>query len=192
MFPVMLIAIGVTVLVFGSRLAVLGAAVGALLGVGILHFLPGAQAGWLALIIPIGLAILGALGAGFMKGIVNIATLVLGALAGAAIVLGVLDLFGLNFGLLDWLLALVGGVIGVILVRRFKNWAIVILAGLIGALLTMRGVQILLPSLQGPVATLLLLALAGGGIAYQGGLLGGRKPTADSASDSAADSAADQ
>jgi hypothetical protein len=59
MFPILLIAIGVAVLAFGARLAVLGAAVGALLGVGLLRLLPGSQDGWLALIIPIGLAALG-------------------------------------------------------------------------------------------------------------------------------------
>ena len=37
MFPVMVIALGIVVLVFGKRLAVLGAAVGALLGVGLLR-----------------------------------------------------------------------------------------------------------------------------------------------------------
>ena len=36
MFPILVIAIGIAVLVFGKRLAVLGAAVGALLGVGLL------------------------------------------------------------------------------------------------------------------------------------------------------------
>ncbi len=41
MFPILVIAIGVAVLVFGKRLAVLGAAIGALLGVALLHFFPG-------------------------------------------------------------------------------------------------------------------------------------------------------
>ena len=39
MFPVLLIVIGIVVLVLGKRLAVLGAAVGALLGVGLLRLL---------------------------------------------------------------------------------------------------------------------------------------------------------
>ena len=41
MFPVILIAVGAAVLAFGKRLAVLGAAVGALLGVVLLTLAPG-------------------------------------------------------------------------------------------------------------------------------------------------------
>src|SRR3990172_1284550 len=110
MFPILVIAIGFAVLAFGRRLAVLGAAVGALLGVVLLRLFPGSSDPLLALTIPILLAVIGFFVAGFAKGIVNIVLLVLGALAGAAIVVGFLDLFHINFGLLDWLLAILGGV----------------------------------------------------------------------------------
>lgn len=175
MFPILLIAIGIAVLLFGSRLAVLGAAIGALLGAGLLRLLPGEQGIFLTLGIPIGLAVLGFMSAAFMKGIVGIVTLVLGVLAGAAIVFGILDLFGLSFGLLDWVLAFVGALIGAGLVGRFKDWALIILAGLVGALLTTRGLAILMPSLQGALGTLIAILLAGGAIAYQGGLFGKQK-----------------
>src|SRR4051794_19590343 len=101
MFPFLVIAIGLLVLALGTRLAVLGAAVGALLGVGLLRFLPGEQGPLLTLGIPIGLALLGGLSAGFMKGMMSIVILVIGAVAGVAIVFGFLDLFNLNLGLLD-------------------------------------------------------------------------------------------
>jgi hypothetical protein len=175
MFPIMVISIGVAVLVFGGRLAVLGAAVGALLGVVLLHLFPGSSNPLLELAIPILLAVLGFFGAGFAKGIVNIVILVMGALAGAAIVLGFLDLFRINLGLLDWLLAVVGGVVGLIMVRRYKDWAMIILAGLVGGLLVTRGLSIWLPFLQGALGTLLVLVLAGGGIALQGGFFTRRK-----------------
>src|SRR4051794_34999715 len=55
MFPIVLIAIGVAVLAFGKRLAVLGAAVGALLGVVLLHLIPGSSSLLIQLAIPIGL-----------------------------------------------------------------------------------------------------------------------------------------
>jgi len=179
MFPVLLIAIGIAVLVFGKRLAVLGAAVGALLGVALLRLLniPLTDV-LLTLLIPGLLAVIGFFVAGFAKGIVNIVLLVLGALAGAAIVLGFLDLFNINTGLLDWLLAIVGGVIGLILVRRFKDWAMIILAGLIGGLLVTRGLTIWLPVLEGALGTLLVIVLAGGSIAFQGGIFGKRKTAA--------------
>jgi hypothetical protein len=38
-----------------------------------------------------------------------------------------------------------------------------------------RGLTMLLPSLQDAISTLIVIVLAGGSIAYQGGFLGGRK-----------------
>ena len=175
MFSILLIAIGIAVLVVGKRLAVLGAAVGALLGVALLRWIPGSSGPLIAFGVPIGLAVLGFFAAGFAKGIVNIVLIVLGALAGVAITLAVLDLFGINTGLFDWLLALVGGVIGIVVVMRFKDWALIVLAGLIGGLLVTRGLADWLPFLAGAAGTLLVLVLAGASIAYQGGLFGKRK-----------------
>jgi hypothetical protein len=175
MFPVLVIAIGIAVLALGKRLAVLGAAVGALLGLALLRIIPGASSSpLLALLIPILLAVIGFFVAGFAKGVVNIVLIVLGALAGAAIMLGFLDLFGTASGLLDWLLALLGGVVGVILVQRFKDWGMIILAGLIGGLLVTRGLTVWFPSLQGTIGTLLVLVLAVASIVYQGGFLNKR------------------
>ena len=93
MFPLFLIVIGILVLALGKRLAVLGAAVGALLGVGLLKLTPATSGPWVTLGIPIALALVGFFGAGFAKGLINIVVLVMGALAGAAIVMGFLDLF---------------------------------------------------------------------------------------------------
>lgn len=175
MFPVFVIAIGIAVLAFGKRLAVLGAAVGALLGLALLRLIPGSSGSpLLALLIPILLAVIGFFVAGFAKGVVNIVLTVLGALAGAAIMLGFLDLFGTNTSLIDWILAILGGVIGVILVGRFKGWAMIILSGLIGGLLVTRGLTGWLPFLQGAAGTLLVLVLAGSSIVYQGGVFSKR------------------
>ena len=175
MFPIFLIAIGIAVLAFGKRLAVLGAAVGAILGLALLRLIPGTSSSpLLALLIPILLAVIGFFVAGFAKGIVNIVLIVLGALAGAAIMLGFLDLFGTATGLIDWILAFIGGVIGVILVNRFKDWAMIILAGLIGGLLVTRGLTSWFSFLQGATGTLLVLVLAGASIVYQGGFLNKR------------------
>jgi hypothetical protein len=179
MFPILVIAVGVAVLALGKRLAVMGAAVGLLLGVGLLALFPGISGPWITFGIPIALALVGFFGAAFAKGLIDIVILVLGALAGAAIVLGVLDLFGVDAGLMRWLLAVVGGVIGLVVIRRArrggKDWGILILAGLVGALLVTRGLTQLLPSLQGAIGTLIVIVLAGLSIVFQGGLLGGRK-----------------
>lgn len=182
MFPLLVIAIGIAVLLLGKRLAVLGAAVGALLGAGLLSLFPGTSGPWITLGVPLVLAILGFFVAGFAKGIINIIISVLGALGGAAVVLGFLNLFNLELGLMNWLLAVVGAVAGFILIRRFrkgpKDWGIIILAGLVGALLVTRGLTILLPALDGLIGTLIVIVLAGASIAYQGELLGGSKAAA--------------
>jgi hypothetical protein len=111
--------------------------------------------------------------------LIEIIILVLGALAGAAIVLVFLDLFNIGPGLLNWVLAVAGGVIGLILIRRARrgsqDWGIIILAGLVGALLVTRGLSFLLPSLNGWIDTLIVIVLAGLSIAFQGGLFGRSK-----------------
>lgn len=180
MFPFLAIAIGIVVLVLGKRLAVLGAAVGALVGLGLLKLFPGIDNTIVQLVIVGGLAVLGAIGGGFAKGFVSIIVLVIGALAGAAIVLGVLDLFNIDAGLLKWVLVILGGAAGLVLIRRARrgdrDWGLIILAALVGSLLVARGLSILLPNFDNLVRTLIVLVLAGGSIVYQGGVLG--KPKA--------------
>ncbi len=178
MFPILLIAIGIAVLVFGKRLAVLGAAVGALLGVALLSLLSPSGGLLIQLLLVGALALVGFFVAGFAKGIVNLVLLVLGALAGAAIVIVFLGLFSITAGLFVWVLAVAGGVVGLIMVQRYKGWAMIILAGLIGGLLVERGLANWLPVLQGALGTLLVLVLAAGAIVYQGGFLGKRKAVA--------------
>ncbi len=184
MFPFLEILIGLAVLALGKRLAVLGAAVGALFGLALLTIFPGIDNMFIRLAIPTGLAIAGFFFAGFAKGIVDIVLLVIGALAGAAIVVNFLNLFNAGSGLIGVILAVVGGVVGMILVRRFKDIAMIVLAGLIGGLLVVRGLTAWLPFLQGGAGTLLVLALAAGGIAYQGGFVSGKKKAADKGSQS--------
>ena len=169
------IILGLIILGFGTRLALLGAGVGALLGIGFLRLLPGTQESWLWWLIPIGLAVLFAVGAGIAKGLVSLVALAFGALAGGTIVLALLDLFGLDWGLTNWLLALLGAVVGAALMSRFKKWGMIILASLVGAFLCMRGLQIIFPSFDGFIASLVSLALVVAGIAYQGGLFGKKK-----------------
>jgi hypothetical protein len=171
MYPVLVIAIGLVVLILGKRLSILGAAVGALLGVALVSLFPSASDPFTLIIVPLLLGVIGFFAVSFAKGIINIVILVLGVLAGAGIMLGFLELFTTQIGLLGWFLVAAGGVAGFFLVQRFKNWAVIILAGLIGGLLVTRGLTVWLPFLSGTVGTLLTLALAGLGVAYQGGYL---------------------
>lgn len=179
MFPLLVIAIGIAVLIVGKRLAVLGGAVGALVGLGLVQLFPALQGGFLPWIIVLGLAILGVIGGGFAKGIVEVVIWVIGALAGAAVVLGVFDLFNSDGGLLKWVLVVAGAAVGLILIRRARrgsqDWGIIILASLVGALLIGRGLGLLIPSLDGLMKTVIVVALAVIGIVFQGGVLGRRQ-----------------
>jgi hypothetical protein len=189
MFPILVIVIGIVVLALGQRLAVMGAAVGALLGVGLLALFPGDSGPLITLGIPIALALVGFFAAGFAKGIINVVVLVIGALAGAAIVLAFLNIFSIDLGLMNWLLAVVGGVVGLIAIRSSrkasKDWGLIILASLVGGLLITRGITILIPAVQGTVAALIAIVLAGGGIVYQGGFLSKNQTDASDSSSSA-------
>jgi hypothetical protein len=180
LYYIILIALGVAVLLLGHRLAVLGAAVGALLGVVLVRLLNIDSSFLVQLAVVLGLALVGFFAAAFTRGIIEVVILVLGALAGAAIVLGILDLFNADLGLVGWLLAVIGGVVGLILIRRARrgprDWGMIILASLVGGLLVTRGITQLFPSMQDTIiATIVLVVAAAAGIAYQSGMLTGRK-----------------
>ncbi|OGN88699.1 MAG: hypothetical protein A2Y88_13640 [Chloroflexi bacterium RBG_13_48_10] len=170
-FALIVIVLGLMLLGFGKRMWLFGAGVGAVVGLALLSLLPGAQDNWFGLILTVGLAILFAVGSGIAKGLISLITLALGALAGGAIVLVVLDMLGLDWGLVDWLLALIGAVIGAGLASKFKDWAIILLAAIVGALLCTRGLQMLIPSLDGFILSLITVVLFGVSLVYQGGFL---------------------
>ncbi len=186
MFPLALIALGVAVLLFGRRLAVLGAAIGGLLGVALLQFFDNPTLATQLLVV-LGLALGGFFAAAFARGLIEVVILVLGALGGAAIVLGLLNLFRIDQGLLNWLLAVVGGVVGLMVIRRSRrgsrDWGMIILADLVGALLIVRGLGLLFPAMQNTMwITLALLALLVVGFVFQGGYLDrGKKAPAPAA-----------
>ncbi len=175
MFPLALIILGVAVLLFGRRLAILGAAIGGLLGVVVLQFFDSPTL-TTQLLVVLGLALGGFFAAAFARGMIEVVILVLGALGGAAVALGLLNLFRIDQGLLNWVLALVGGVVGLILIRRARrgsrDWGMIILADLVGALLIVRGLGLLIPAMQNTMwSTLALLALLVVGFVFQGGYL---------------------
>lgn len=180
LMPFVLIVLGIIVLVLGRRLSVLGAAVGALLGVIILRLFPSLDGFTTELLVVLGLALLGFFAAAFARGIIDVIILVIGALAGFEIVMVTLQIFNLDLGLLQWVLAIAGAVIGFMLIRRARrggrDWGMIILASLVGALLIMRGLGQLFPSLQDTlISTLVLVALVAVSILFQGGFLTGRQ-----------------
>jgi hypothetical protein len=164
---VAVIALGLVVLLLGKRLALLAAGVGALLGIAFLKFAPGQQDGIVGLLLVFGLAVAGGILGVVAKGITHLTILIIGFIAGGALVMVGLDAVGIDLGLWAFVAAVFGGLIAVMLANRFFDWAVLVLAGLVGAALMMRGLQLLMPSLVGPIGLLVGIALAVLGIIYQ-------------------------
>ena len=162
-----LLALGVFVWLFGNRMWLLGAGAGALLGMGLIRLLSIDPSGALALIMVAGLAILfGVLG--FIgKAFAGLLAMIIGFIAGGGITLAVLEVLGMNAGLIAWILALIGGVVGALIFARFLNWALIIFASLLGSTLIVRGVMAaLMPQLVGALGGVIILVLTGAGIFY--------------------------
>ena len=132
----------------------------------LLKLLPFLATGGLDLLIVGGLAVLfgvlGFIGKAFAK----IIAMVIGFIAGGAIVLGFLGILGLTtVGFWVWILAVIGGLIGAVLFARFLDWALIIFASLLGSMLVVRGaMSALFPSLVGTYGTLIVIALTVAGI----------------------------
>ncbi len=167
LMPLALIVLGLVNLFMVRRIWLLAAATGALLGLALLRFLPGGQGAFLNVAIIVGLAILGGVLGVVVKGLARIVVMGVGFFAGGALVIALLDTLGLGLGLGAWLLALVGGVIGLVVLNRFFDWGIVIVAALVGAALTARGVQLLIPTVTQPVLVGIWVVLLVVGIVYR-------------------------
>jgi hypothetical protein len=161
------LVLGVLVWLFGNRLWLLGAATGALLGIGLLGRFEGLAGGWGGFLLVVGLAIalgvLGFIGRRFTK----MLALIIGFIAGGAIALGFLDALGINLGFWDWILAVAVGAAAGLAFRRYSDWGFIVLASLVGSLLVVRGLTLaLLPSLAGPLGTVIIVALTALGVYY--------------------------
>ncbi len=178
LLPVLLIVVGIIVLFVGSRLYALGAAVGVLLGVVLVHELLPAQEMWVRIGLPVAFGVIGLVTGLAAKQAFRIVLSVIGGVAGVTIVLALLELAGLNLGVWDWILAFVGGLAIALFVRYSTRWSMVFLSGIVGGLLIALGVGSLFAPLQGAVSWIAGLVAAGAGVAYQGGFIGGKKPAA--------------
>jgi hypothetical protein len=163
-----LLGLGIAVWLYGNRMWLLGAGAGALLGMALLKLLPFLATGGLDLLIVGGLAILfgvlGFIGKAFAK----IIAMVVGFIAGGAIVLGFLDILGLTtVGFWAWILAVIGGLVGAVLFARFLDWALIIFASLLGSMLGVRGAMAaVFPTLDGTLGTVIIVVLTALGIFY--------------------------
>jgi hypothetical protein len=163
----MLFVLGIVVWLYGNRMWLLGAGAGALLGFGLGNLLNISPTGWLGFIIVVGMAILfgvlGFIGKAFSK----IIAMVIGFIAGGGLVIAFMNLLGMSVNIWSWILAVVGGGIGAVLLARFIDWGLIIFASLIGSMLMVRGVaQAFQSSMVGSLQSVLVLVMTGVGIFY--------------------------
>jgi hypothetical protein len=117
---------------------------------------------WVAILIGVAVGLVGALLATFaQKLVIGIA----GFLAGAFIVSRLMPQLGTQAQSWSWVIILIGGVIGAILMYVIFEWALMILSSAAGAMLVVEGLN-----LAGMVAIIVGIVLFVIGIAIQAGL----------------------
>jgi hypothetical protein len=150
---------------FGNRMWLLGAAAGALLALALTRLVPSLSGGWLELVIVVAFAIILG-GLGFIgKAFAKIIAMVLGFIAGGAVVFSLIGLFSTSVSFWTWIAALVGGLIGAGLFSRFIDWGLIIFASLLGSTLAVRGAMEAF-SLSGTIASVAVVVLTVLGIFY--------------------------
>ena len=117
----------------------------------------------LAIVVGLVVGVIFALLAIFLQGA---AIGVAGFLAGGYILTVVADMVGLSQGAFSWIVYVIGGIIGLLLVIFLFDWALITLSSLAGASLVIQA--LLIPS---GIASVVFLALVIVGIVIQGSML---------------------
>lgn len=117
------------------------------------------QSGWLAILLALGVGLIGALVALFLQ---RVAIGIAGFLIVGYLTVWLLGLFGVEVGNLEWLAFIVGGLIGLLVATSLFNVALLGLSALIGATLITQAIP--LPAWLAP---LILLALFAAGVVIQ-------------------------
>lgn len=160
------IALGIAVLLLGKNLRLFAAAAGFLIGLRVMDLIAPGGSALTAAIVGVVLAIVGVILITLARGAVQLVVQIIGAVAGAAIAMWLLDSLGINLDWLNWVIALVGAVVGFGLMARFFNLGLIFLTSLIGASLITAGAGKFIPLGDG-VSTLLTIGLAIVGVLYQ-------------------------
>jgi hypothetical protein len=162
-----LLGLGIFVWLWGNRLWLLGAGVGAMLGFSLIGLIPSSSSGWLGFLIVGGMAllfgVLGFIGKAFTK----LIAMLFGFISGGAVVISFLNLFGMSVSFWVWIAALAGGLVVAMLLNRFVDWGLIFFASLLGSMLVVHGaMEALLPSLNGTFGSVIIVVLTVLGIFY--------------------------
>ena len=135
-----------------------------------MRFLHG-QSEWVAILLAVGVGVIGALLAIFLK---SAAIWLAGFLGGGYFALSTLALFGLNGGIFSWIGFILGGIVGSILVVLFFEWALIIISSLGGAAMIAQTLRFL----GTPLTYVIFFGLFVLGLVVQGIIRGSETKTA--------------
>lgn len=164
------IFLGFVVLLTGRKLfwlfiAALGFLAGASLGPRFIE----ADPAWLIWVFSLGLGVVGALLAVFLK---RLAIAIAGFVGGWYLMMTLATTFDWHLGNADWVLYLIGGLILSGVVSSLYDWALIFLSSIVGALAIVQGLDL---SLSPVVISLILLALIVAGVSVQNRSLQGER-----------------
>lgn len=170
MFVIALL-VGLALLTLGRKLYWLFVAgVGFVLGIELaMHFLHG-QPDWVILILGLLAGLLGALLASFIQ---QLAIGLAGFAAGAIVAISVLRVFGIDSGILYWVVLLVGGAAGAALVALLFDWSLISLSSLVGASIIVQYLPV--RQMEPIVMALIFVVILIAGIVVQNTLWKGEK-----------------
>lgn len=164
------LAMGILLLLFGRRAFWIFVAVaGFNAGITFATQYMGGQSELVILLIAIVAGVIGAILGVLLEWL---AILIAGFLAGGYLATSLAGSLGMTIAKGDWVIYIVGGIVGLLLVAALFDWAIIILSALVGA-------QIIMTFVSAPTAALHWLALLGlivVGIIVQAGIWGRRYP----------------
>ena len=167
MAPLAGIVVGVALLLFGRRLYwVFVGGIGFLAGLEFApEVLPG-QPDWVILVAALVAALVGALLAVMAQAFVIGA---IGFVAGGGVALRFIRSLGVAADTPTWIIVLIGGIVGVVLMLWLFSWALIVLSSLAGASLVVAG---MVPRLSHGLTFFLVIAVAIVGVIFQTGLAG--------------------
>lgn len=112
----------------------------------------------------------GLVGAGLAVLLQKMAVAVSGFVAGGYVLVTGLNVLGFNIARLDWILFLVDGIIGVILMAKLFEWALILLSSLSGAVMIAQALPV-----EGQIVVVISVVGFILGLVIQTGMLRGKK-----------------
>ena len=167
---ILTLALGVLLLLFGRRAFwIFVAAVGFIAGLTFATTVMQGQSELVILLVAVAASIIGAFLAIMLQGV---AILIAGFLAGGYLATALAVYLGMTIASGNWVIYIIGGIIGLILVAAIFDWAIILLSVLVGT-------EIIMPFLRSSVSTyywLVFLVLVVVGLVVQAGIWQRRYP----------------